>query len=342
MVGQRLQKVTIKDIARMCQVSTQTVSRVINNRPDVAPDTREAVERAIHEHGYQPSILARSLVQQRSNTFGIILAGLKYLGVAQTLNGINEECEEAGYSLLIKELPRFDTHNFLPVIESLIAHQVEGIIFAAPELNENVKLAQQQLPAFCPPIIFLKCQSNPNYTTISIDNYGGAVRAVEYLLSLGRRHVGLIAGPLGWWEASQRKKGWEDALRKVGISDLDRKWTEGNWSAASGETAFVELLAKYPNMNGLFVGNDQMALGVLHYANSHGIRVPEDLAIVGFDDLTEAAHFSPPLTTTYNPLRELGILAIKTLVAQIEGSDPSLPGKSIILPTELVIRESTP
>lgn len=342
MAIQRYQKVTIKDIAKMCQVSTQTVSRVINKRPDVAADTREAVEKAIREHGYQPSALARSLVQQHSNTLGVILAGLKYLGVSQTLNGINEQCEESGYSLLIKELPRFDTHNFLPVIESMIAHQVEGIIFAAPELNENVQLAQSQLPPFCPPIIFLKCQSNPNYTTISIDNYGGATRAVEYLLSLGRRHIGHIAGPLEWLEARQRKQAWEDALKKVGSGELNRKCTEGNWSAASGEAAFAELIEKYPNMNGLFVSNDQMALGVLHYANNRGIRIPDDLAVVGFDDLTEAAHFTPPLTTVTHPLRELGILAVKTLLAQVNGSDPDLPGKTIILPTDLVIRESTP
>ena len=155
MAIQRLQKVTIKDIARMCNVSTQTVSRVINKRPDVSPGTREAIENAIAEMGYQPSALARSLVQQRSYTLGVIIAGLKYIGVSQTLNGITEQCEASGYALLIKELPRFDTPDVVPVIEALIAHHVEGIIFAAPELNENVKIAQAQLPTFCPPIIFL-------------------------------------------------------------------------------------------------------------------------------------------------------------------------------------------
>jgi DNA-binding LacI/PurR family transcriptional regulator len=342
MPRQRLQKVTIKDIAKMCQVSTQTVSRVINKRPDVAPETREAVERAIEENGYQPSALARSLVQQHSYTLGVIMAGLRYVGVAQTLNGITEQCEESNYSLLIKELPRFDTHNLLPVIESLIAHQVEGIIFAAPELNENVKIAQSQLPPFCPPIIFLKSQSNPNYTTISVDNYGGAKRAVEYLLSRGRRHIGHISGPLDWVEARQRKQGWEDTLKKVGSGNLDHKWVQGNWSSASGESAFAELVQKYPQMDALFASNDQMALGAMHYANAKNIRIPQDLAVVGFDDLTEAAYFTPALTTITHPLRELGVLAVKTLLAQIEGRDPGLPGKTIILPTDLIVRDTTP
>ncbi|PKN94411.1 MAG: hypothetical protein CVU44_04825 [Chloroflexi bacterium HGW-Chloroflexi-6] len=340
MPKQRIQKITIKDIARMCNVSTQTISRVINKRPDVSPETRELVENAIAEMGYKPSALARSLVQQRSYTLGVILSGLRYVGISLILNGITEECEQTGYALFVEELPRFDTPNIVPVIESLMAHQVEGIIFAAPELNENVKIVQSQLPASRPPIIFLKCQPNPNYTTIGIDNYGGARKAVEHLLSTGRRHIGLIAGPLEWLEARQRKQGWEDALKSVGVDVTANKWSMGNWSSASGESAFAELLQKYPTMNAIFVSNDQMALGALHYCHNNGIRVPQDMAIVGFDDLTESAYFHPALTTITNPLRELGILAVKTLLEQIEGHTE--PENVVTLPTELIIRASTP
>ena len=340
MAHKRPRKTTIKDIARICNVSTQTVSRVINKRPDVSPETREAVERAIAEMGYRPSMLARSLVQQRSYTLGVIIAGLKYVGVSQTLNGIAEQCEDSGYTLFIKELPRFDTPDIVPIIESLIAHHVEGIIFAGPEWNENVKVAQSQLPASCPPIIFLKCQPNPNYTTISIDNYGGARTAVEYLLSRGRRHIGLIAGPLEWLEARQRKQGWEDALTSVGIEATERKWVMGNWSSSSGESAFAELLQKYTNMNAVFASNDQMALGVLHYAHEHGIRIPEDIAMIGFDNLAESPYFTPALSTVAQPLRELGNLAVKTLLAQID--DNTIPRNAITLQTELIVRASTP
>jgi LacI family transcriptional regulator len=340
MAKQRIQKVTIKDIARMCNVSTQTISRVINKRPDVSPETRELVETTISEMGYQPSALARSLVQQRSYTLGVILSGLRYVGISLILNGITEECEKSGYALFVEELPRFDCPNIVPVIESLMAHQVEGIIFAAPELNENVKIVQSQLPAAHPPIVFLKCQPNPNYTTIGIDNYGGARKAVEHLLSCGRRQIGLIAGPLEWLEARQRKQGWEDGLKAVGIEVSPNKWSIGNWSSASGESAFAELLEKYPTMNALFASNDQMALGALHYCHANGIRVPEDLAIIGFDNLTESAYFTPSLTTINNPLRELGILAINTLLAQIDGK--TQPENIVTLQTELIPRASTP
>ena len=336
----RNQKVTIKDIARMCNVSTQTISRVINKRPDVSPETRELVNKTIAEMGYHPSALARSLVQQRSYTLGVIIAGLRYVGVSQTLNGITEECEASNYALLIKELPRFNTPHIAPVIESLIARHVEGIIFAAPDLNENIKIVQSQLPSFCPPIVFLKTQPNPNYASISVDNYGGARKAVEYLLSLNRRHIGLITGPLEWLEARQRKQGWEDALSNVGVEVNPQKWTAGNWSSASGEAAFAELVQKYPQMNALFSSNDQMALGALHYCHANGIRVPEDLAIIGFDDLTEAEYFTPALTTVTHPLREMGILAVKTLLAQIDGD--TQPKNAVTLQTELIVRDSTP
>jgi LacI family transcriptional regulator len=165
---------------------------------------------------------------------------------------------------------------------------------------------------------------------------------VEYLLSLGRRHVGLIAGPLEWLEARQRKQGWEDALKNAGIVVSPEKWSQGNWSSASGEAAFAELAQKYPTMNAVFVSNDQMALGVLHYAHARGLHVPDDLAVIGFDNLTESAYFTPGLTTINQPLRELGSLAVKSLLAQIEGSGVGLIAQAMTLNTDLVIRESTP
>ncbi len=342
MANQLNQKVTIKDLARMCNVSTQTISRVINKRPDVSPETRELIESKIREIGYHPSALARSLVKQRSNTLGVIIAGLKYVGVSQTLNGITEQCEISNYALLIKELPSFNTPNIVPLIESLISHEVEGIIFAAPDINDNIKIVQEQLPTYCPPIVFLKGRPNSQYTTISIDNYGGAKKAVDYLYSAGRNKIGFISGPLNWLESRQRKQGWEDVVRLHQGNISDYCWTEGNWSSASGECAAEELITKYKGMDAVFVSNDQMALGLFHYAHNHGINVPEDLAVIGFDDLTEAAYFSPALTTIKHPLRELGVLAVSTLLAHIESKAMVNRVDTIVLETELIIRDSTP
>jgi DNA-binding LacI/PurR family transcriptional regulator len=342
MPPRRLHKITIKDVARAANVSTQTVSRVLNKRPDVAPETRETIEKTIANMGYQPSALARSLVQRQSCVLGVITAGLKFIGISQTLNGITEQCETLGYELLLRELPRFDTPDIVPVIEALMAHHVSGIIFAGPEWNENVRMVQSQLPSFYPPIIFMKCQPAPNFTTIGIDNYGGAYNAADYLLSLGRHRIGFIAGPLDWLEARQRKQGWEDAMRNMGIRVTPQHWTQGDWTSASGEAAFAELIQKYPQLNAVFVSNDQMALGALHLAHARGMRVPRDLAMIGFDNLPESAFFTPTLTTVEQPLKELGALSVKTLVAQIEAATPDTSFQTLTLKTRLVIRESTP
>ncbi len=341
MAPSRLQKVTIKDIARMCKVSTQTVSRVLNNRADVASETRIAVEKAIAELGYQPSALARSLVQQRSYTLGVITAGLQYSGVSLTLNGITEHCEAFNYSLLLKELASFDVTDIVPIIKSLISNHVEGIIFAAPEIGTNVQTVQAQLPVVCPPIVFLKSQPSKGHMTIGVDNYDGARQATEHLLKIGRKKIGLISGPLDWRESRERWQGWADVLTSAGETISQQHWSMGNWSPHSGETAFAELLVKYPDIDAVFASNDQMALGVLHYASTHGLRVPEDLAVVGFDDLPEAAYFTPALTTVKHPLRELGIYAVKSLLAQIEGEQETASEHLKTLKTELVVRDST-
>jgi LacI family transcriptional regulator len=145
----------------------------------------------------------------------------------------------------------------------------------------------------------------------------------------------LISGPLEWLESRQRKQGWEDALKKAGIEVTPQQWAMGNWSSASGESAFAELQQKYPGMDAVFASNDQMALGVLHFAHAHGMRIPEELALIGFDNLAEAPYFNPSLTTIEQPLRQLGNLAVQTLLTQISEPDPSAAPQTITLDTPL-------
>jgi LacI family transcriptional regulator len=331
--------VTIKEIARMCGVSTQTVSRVINKRPDVAPSTRQAVEAAVAAVGFQPSEVARSLVQRRSQMLGVIAAGLRYFGVAQTLNGITEESDASGYVLLLKEIASSDGIEMLPVIEFLIAHRVEGIIFAVPDVGANIPRVREQVPAGCPPIIILKAGPSPDFSTITIDNYGGAREATAHLIALGRRRIGHVGGPLGWREAKDRHAGWRDALIDAGIPV--GRVRNGNWSSASGVVAFEDLLKLDPDLDGVVAANDQMALGVLHVAHRRGIAVPDDVAVVGFDGLDESAQFTPSLTTMRQPLRELGKLAVKELLAAFAGPD-RMPVRALTLAPELIVRESAP
>jgi LacI family transcriptional regulator len=333
-------RITIKEIARMCGVSTQTVSRVINKRPDVSPRTRAAVEAAIAATGFQPSAVARSLVQRRSQTLGVVVAGLRYFGVAQTLNGITEESQASGYGILLKEIESTDTVDIGPVIEFMIAHRVEGIIFAAPQLGTNIATVRAQLPASCPPIVFLKSEPSPAFSTIVIDNYGGARQATAHLIALGRRRIGHLAGPLPWREAQDRHDGWRDALRDAGLEP--GPVVPGTWTPASGEAAFEQMLAEAPDLDGVMVANDQMALGVLRVAHARGIAIPDDIAVVGFDGLDEAAHFTPSLTTVVQPLRELGELAVREILGIASEARGRGTVRSLTLATQLVVRESAP
>jgi len=299
----RQHRVTIKEIAAMTGVSTQTVSRVINNRPDVSPETRRSVEAAIAEHGFQPSAVARSLVQRRSQMLGVIVAGLKYFGVAQTVNGMAEATEAAGYSIILKELGSFDLPDIVPVVEFFVAHRVEGIIFAPPQMGANIRHLQEQLPPSTPPVIFLKAEPSERFQSIGIDNVEAARVATRHLLALGRRRVAHLSGPLEWREARDRRDGWLDALAEA---DLEPgPMAVGNWTSASGAAAFMQILEADPTVDALFAASDQMALGAMHVANARRIRIPEQLAVVGFDGIPEAAEFTPSLTTIRQPLQEI-------------------------------------
>lgn len=332
-------KVTIKDIAEMCHVSTQTVSRVINKRPDVSPETRRIVEDAIERVGYQPSALARMLVQQRSMTLGFVTTGLKYVGIAQTLNGIAEQCETSGYGLLVKDLPESAEHQLLEVIDFFIARHAEGIIVLVPGLDVPAYLAEERLPPACPPMVFLKSMEDAQFTTIAVDNEGGGRLATAHLASLGRRRIAHIAGPQHWLEARQRAAGWAAALRSAGLEP--GPVVHGDWTSESGAAAFEALLDADPGLDAVFAANDQMALGAMSVCHRRGLDIPADVAVIGFDAVSEAAHFTPPLSTIRQPLREMGVAAVTELLAGINDPDDTLPIKHLVLDVELIAREST-
>lgn len=337
-------RVTNKEVARVAGVSTQTVSRVINNRPDVSPETRQNVQSVIERLGYRPSAVARSLIQQRSYTLGVITAGLKYIGPSMILNGMTGEAEELGYALLLKELPRFDTHNVEHIFQSLIDRHADGIIWAVPEVGENQSWLKQLAPNLSVPVIFLTSPPHSDLPYVDYDNYRGGRMATQHLLDQGFRKIGHISGPLEWLSARQRKEGWQDTLRDAGIEATPSCWVEGNWSQGSGERAFRQLLDQYPEMDAVFVANDQMASVTLQVAYREAIKVPQELGVVGFDGLVESAYYWPPLTTVFQDFHTLGCTAVKELVEIIEakwiGTASQITTRLLLQP-ELVIRESS-
>jgi LacI family transcriptional regulator len=335
---------TIKQVAKVAGVSTQTVSRVINERPDVAPETRERVLITINDLGYQPSALARSLIQQRSYTLGVVTAGLKHIGPSRTLNGITSAAEEAGYSLLLKELSRFDAEDVIPIFRALLSRHVDGIIWAVPEVGENRNWVNQQSLDLKIPIVYLAMEPKENISTASIDNYLGGRMAMAHLLEQGYRRIGHISGPMDWWEARERVAAWKEALEEAGLEAKDTHCVEGNWSSASGGLAIEKLFEQYPDMDAVFVGNDQMALAVIQAACQKGLNIPADLGVVGFDNIPESAFFFPPLTTVQQDQHAVGKVAVQETIKMIESawqeSEPVEP-KHITLTPTLVVRQSS-
>jgi LacI family transcriptional regulator len=337
-------RTTIKEVAAAAGVSTQTVSRVVNERPDVSPVTRKRVQNVIDKLGYQPSALARSLIRQRSYTLGVVTAGLKYIGPSRTLNGITSMAEEAGYALLLKELPHYQTNNIAPVFQELFSHHVDGIIWAVAEIGENHQWLDDPSLILEKPIVFLTMEPRKNLSVVSVDNYQGGQLAMSHLFELGYQNIGHIAGPLSWWEARLRMAAWKDALMERGIPVKDTHWAEGNWSSASGLDAMEKLLEQFPEMDAIFVANDQMALSALQAIHKRRLRIPDDIGVVGFDNIPESAYFYPSLTTVQQDQYEIARLAMQKVIRIIErgwqGEEPDAP-QSIMLSPALIVRESS-
>jgi LacI family transcriptional regulator len=335
---------TIADVARVAGVSKATISRVLAGQTKyVREETRQRVLQAINELGYHPSSAARSLKSKRTFTLGIVGYGFEFYGPSCTLCGIEQEASKLGYTILLNLIRQPETNNVEHLLGKMLSRDVDGIIWAVPEIGDNRAWLKHKTHRLSMPIVFLSMEPQPGQSVVTIDNFSGGLMATRHLIARGCQNIGLIAGPLDWWEARQRKLGWREALKSVGLPNTDSLIAEGNWSAASGERGLNQLLTRHSEIDGLFACNDQMALGAMKVARQLGRQVPKDLAIVGFDDIPEAAYFYPPLSTVRQDLVKLGCRAVRELGKVIEAkrSGDSPPPETILLQPELIVRESS-
>jgi len=338
-----MDRITIRDVAAAAGVSRQTVSRVLNEKPDVAPETRQRVQDVIERLEYRPSSIARSLTQGRSYTLGVVSYGVQYFGPSHTLVGIEHQASELGYTLLLSLIRQPQTSS-VHLLHDMLAYHVDGILWAASEIGNNRDWTEKEICQLTVPVVFLDMQSCPNLSVVNVDNRLGGYIATRHLLDQGYRHIGLIAGPLDWWSARQRKLGWQEALHEAGLVAEDGLVVEGTWSAASGQRGLRHLLEQHPEIEAVFACNDQMALGAMKEASKSGRRIPDDLAIVGFDDVPEAAFFCPSLSTVRQDLNELGRTAVRELDRMIQAAhqgEPAGEPKAILLEPQLLVRESS-
>lgn len=337
-------RVTIREVAQAAGTSTQTVSRVLNNRPDVSAETRERIKAIITDLGYSPNALARSLIKGRTHTLGVVGYGLSFYGPARVLTGIERRANELGFSLLLSLLREPEANDGEDIFQNLADHQVDGIIWAIPEIGSNRDWVAEQLNRHAIPVVFINMEPLPGVQITAVDNFTGGQLATRHLLAQGYQHIGIITGPSSWWEARQREQGWREAMQSASNFDLDALRIAGDWYPASGDCGLTELLRRSPNLEAVFACNDPMAAGALRAARRLGRRVPQDLAVVGYDDVPEAAFYYPPLTTIRQPLTEMGSRAVELLNDMLETwpDRPEPPPAQITwMQPELVIRESS-
>jgi len=340
----RNDQITILKVAKTAGVSKQTVSRVINNHPDVADSTRKHVQNVIDELGYHPSAVARSLTKQRTHTIAVVTAGLNLVGPSSVLNGITLKAEEFGYALLIRNLTGFRIDDYQGLVRFLNEMRVEGVAWACPDIEHYRQESIEKLSRLPTPVVFQGSSPIENALFVTVDNYAGGCQATQHLIDQGFHNIAHISGPLAFADAEARKSGWSDTLEKTGRHASRSHWAEGNWSAASGAKAVLELMDTYPEMDAIFVANDQMAIGAMQTIQERGLQIPGDIAIIGYDNIAESAFSSPPLTTVAQDFELMGAKTIELLVdvinAQRDGKNFSAL-QPVRLPADLVIRKSS-
>jgi DNA-binding LacI/PurR family transcriptional regulator len=334
-------KITIHDVAKQAGVSTKTVSRVINHQGEISEETRARVQAVIDRMGYRPNILARSLVHQRSHMLGVVTWGLDLYAPSRIVVGIERRSRELGYSLFLHLLSDPAEGNALQILDTLAAHRVDGIIYALPEISANHNWIQPALLENLPPLVFMNMQPRPGLISVSVDNRLGGWKATRHLIEQGCRRIGIVGGPAGWWESSERLLGWREALQQAGMEICQDRIVEADWSVEGGLQAMQTLLNQAPDIDGVFACSDDIALGALTAAAQKGRNVPGDLALAGFDNIPQAAYYQPPLTTIHQPLARVGRAAVDLLHQQIEAGESETPGTSILQEPELIVRAST-
>lgn len=338
-------RVTIKEIAEEAGVSMQTVSRVINNRPDVAPATRQRVKDIIAKHGYRPSSIARGITKGRSYILGVITAGIRHFGPSSTLSGIEKQASEMGYSIILRAVHQTEVFDIDEYLRFLVSQHVDGIIWAMPQRGNIRDEILGKIPKLDIPAVFINIQPHPDIAVFDFDNHSGGRIATEHLIEQGFRNIGLITGPMDWMVSRQRYRGWQEALEAAGYSSEEVQVAEGDWTAASGARCMAQLLRQWPEIDAVFACNDLMALGAMKAASNSGRRIPDDLAVVGFDDIAQSSYFSPSLTTVRQDPQDLGCRSVVEIDRLISGSggqeDKESDRRAHIFQMQLVVRESS-
>ncbi|WP_336920878.1 LacI family DNA-binding transcriptional regulator [Aquipuribacter sp. SD81] len=324
------QRPSIYDVAKAAGVSHMTVSRVLNGHSNIRESTRERVLKAIEETNYTRNSIARALATRRAMRIGVLVDSPVQHGPNSTLRALESAARDVGYSVSSFSIDD-DTSKVDTGVVELVTQGCEALCVIAPR-ESSLDLLRRRSTGL--PTLLIKAEPEPGMHTLAVDQRLGARLAVDHLLSLGHRTVHHLAGPQDWYDARGRVQGWQEALTDAGVAPPDP--VAGDWTSDRGYEVAVG--GELDGATAVFASNDQMALGVVHGLVERGVRVPEDVSVVGFDDLPDSGHFLPPLTTVRQDFAALGALALRRVIAAIEDADVA---QHEVIGPDLVVRAST-
>ncbi len=320
-------KPTIDDIARLAGVSKATVSRVLNRKPDVDPATRERILRIVEEQNFVPSATASNLASGKSRLLGVLIPSFTHLFIQDVMRGVADMIEQTPYELVLYSANHtLHGKDKSRLIDNIQATKLTAGVLAMFMGESTHHLTELHKNGF--PVVIIDDQVLPDamISWVYADNLNGSYEAVRHLLSLGHRRIAHIQGPLQYWCSHERYEGYRRALAEEGITVDERLVMEGDFSPLSGRVAANTFFAlpEQQRPTAIFAANDQMAYGVLAAAEEHDLQVPEDVALIGFDDITTSAHIRPPLTTVKQPFYEMGQRGIEVLLSLLDSPRPTL------------------
>lgn len=325
-------RASMADVARLARVSGQTVSRVANGSDNVSPATRRRVLDAMESLGYTPNTAARALRSGSFGTIGVIAHRLARTGESRTVEAVVQAARDAGHTVTLLDIDS-TTHADVAEAASRLSHQaIDGLIIIRAEIEDADRL---QLPTGLP-VVVADATFGGRLPMVGTDHAGGARAAVEHLLSLGHRIVHHVAGPEDSIPARARQRAWREVLAEHGLAAPEP--LRGDWTAESGHAAGVALAGT--GATAVFCANDEMAAGLMLACAERGVRVPEDLSVVGFDDIPLAGYLTTPLTTVHQPFDEVGERLVARLLARIDGERGDDAAVELV-GCDLVVRAST-
>lgn len=329
-------RITIRDVARLSGVSPATVSRVINGRPEVSEAVRQKVLQVAAEHGYTAT-RSQPTSAVHSGLVGVTLPLIHHSYFSEILAGVSEALYENGIPLVL--CPTLHEHDReVTLLQRLRYGTTDGAILILPEeSHEELDGLREQGYPFV--IVDPRLQPDESVPTVSASHLSGAREATEHLIKLGHRRIAAITGPRGWIATEERLRGYRGALGEAGIAPDPVLHVESDFNHDGGHRATAALLALPKPPTAIFAFNDMLAIGALQAARQHGLRIPEDISVVGFDDTSEASIVHPTLTTVRQPLAEMGRLAVAQLVRLLQSQ--RIEALQVELATRLVVREST-